>query len=262
MQTCDEIIALSVYAAEIESGPGSMGKAGRWLKSFLSGKKDNRPPQDEATPVLALPPPTPKEKRWSFRRPVPAGKSAAETPATEGRGGVSADVELEQKKHGVATAAVARLSCRRASLPASLDAAAVRIQATFRGYLVRSTHFFSLRGISRHCARGTIIHGLALRGAGEDGSARAARHREAASSGARATGAEAGERHPPPHAGAPRRAGPAAGAAHARPPGTAPPAASATVSAAPGAPPVLRKRASWIPRRLAACPSYHSHRAA
>lgn len=125
-----------------------MGKAGRWLKSFLSGKKDGKPPQQgEATPVLALPPPAPKEKRWSFRRPVPVGKSAAgETPpkeksvADEGLVGVSAplDIEFEQKKQAVAVA-VARLSSRRASLPASVveDAAAVRIQATFRGYLVR-----------------------------------------------------------------------------------------------------------------------------
>ncbi|XP_062209960.1 protein IQ-DOMAIN 19-like isoform X2 [Phragmites australis] len=137
-----------------------MGKAGRWLKSFLTGKKDR--PQAEAVAVTALPPGTPKEKRWTFRRPVPAGK-AAETPAA-GRGvsdvGLdlsASDIEFDQKKHAVAAvvataaaadAAVARLSSRRAHLPPSLveDAAAVRIQATFKGYLAR-TALCALRGI-------------------------------------------------------------------------------------------------------------------
>ena len=128
-----------------------MGKAGRWLKSFLSGKKDR--PRAEAMAVAG----PPKDKRWSFRRPGQEGKAAATTPAAgrggpdEGLGLSATDIEFEQKKHAVAVAvataaaadaaaaAVARLSSRRASLPASLveDTAAVRIQATFRGYLVR-----------------------------------------------------------------------------------------------------------------------------
>ena len=127
-----------------------MGKAGRWLKSFLTGKKDG--PRAEAMAVAAATPPAtgaPKDKRWSFRRPGQEGKAAATTPAAgrggpdEGLGLSATDIEFEQKKHAVATAAaaahaaaaVARLSSRRASLVE--DAAAVRIQATFRGYLVR-----------------------------------------------------------------------------------------------------------------------------
>ena len=134
-----------------------MGKAGRWLKSFLSGKKDR--PRAEAMAVAG----PPKDKHWSFRRPGQEGKAAATTPAAgrggpdEGLGLSATDIEFEQKKHAMAVAvataaaadaavaaahaaaAVARLSSRRASLPASLveDTAAVRIQATFRGYLVR-----------------------------------------------------------------------------------------------------------------------------
>ncbi|TVU48303.1 hypothetical protein EJB05_07936 [Eragrostis curvula] len=161
-----------------------MRKAGRWLKSFLSGKKE-RPQHAEAMmPVLALPPPTPKEKRWSFRRPVPAGKLGSESPAAargasdDGLGVSASGMEFDQKKHAVAVAVataaaadaavaaahaaaeVARLSSRRAHLPANLveDAAAVRIQATFRGYLAR-TALCALRGIVKLQAlvRGQLV---------------------------------------------------------------------------------------------------------
>jgi hypothetical protein len=129
-----------------------MGKAGRWLRSFLSGKKDR-----QAAP--------PKDKRWSFRRPPPAAQegTAADQhhhgpPLGLPAPGVD-ELDFDQKKHAVAVAvataaaadaavaaahaaaAVARLSSRAAprfAPPPCLveDAAAVRIQATFRGYLV------------------------------------------------------------------------------------------------------------------------------
>ncbi|CAL4937753.1 unnamed protein product [Urochloa decumbens] len=151
-----------------------MGKAGRWLKSFLSGKKDR--PRAEAA-AAAAPPASgapPKDKRWSFRRPA-----AQEGKSAEGLGLSAADIEFDQKKHAVAVAVataaaadaavaaahaaavVARLSSRRsANLPASLaeDAAAVRIQATFRGYLAR-TALCALRGIVKLQAlvRGQLV---------------------------------------------------------------------------------------------------------
>ncbi|KAK8446743.1 hypothetical protein SEVIR_9G536600v4 [Setaria viridis] len=162
-----------------------MGKAGRWLKSFLSGKKD-RPHADAMAMAAAAPPASgaPKDKRWSFRRAAQEGRAAEATPAA-GRGGTddglglsAADIEFDQKKHAVAVAvataaaadaavaaahaaaAVARLSSRRANLPASLaeDAAAVRIQATFRGYLAR-TALCALRGIVKLQAlvRGQLV---------------------------------------------------------------------------------------------------------
>ncbi|XP_066358160.1 protein IQ-DOMAIN 19-like isoform X1 [Miscanthus floridulus] len=160
----------------------SMRKAGRWLRSFLSGKKD-RPPQ------AVDPPAAPKDKRWSFRRP-PAEQEGKAVDAA-GRGGPDQDqgslgfpapgVEFDQKKHAVAVAvataaaadaavaaahaaaAVARLSSRgapRMALPPCLveDAAAVRIQATFRGYLAR-TALCALRGIVKLQAlvRGQLV---------------------------------------------------------------------------------------------------------
>ncbi|CAN6302199.1 unnamed protein product [Urochloa humidicola] len=156
-----------------------MGKAGKWLKSFLSGKKDRPRAEAQEPPASGAPP---KDKRWSFRRPAAQeGKDAEATPAAgrEGHGLSAADIEFEQKKQAVAVAvataaaadaavaaahaaaAVARLPSRRsANLPASLaeDAAAVRIQATFRGYLAR-TALCALRGIVKLQAlvRGQLV---------------------------------------------------------------------------------------------------------
>ncbi|CAN6290591.1 unnamed protein product [Urochloa humidicola] len=161
-----------------------MGKAGRWLKSFLSGKKD-RQHGEAAVAVTAAAPASgapPKDKRWSFRRPAAQEGKAAEAAPAAGREGLAlsaADIEFDQKKHAVtvavataaaadaavaaahAAAAVARLSSRRsAHLPGSLaeDAAAVRIQATFRGYLAR-TALCALRGIVKLQAlvRGQLV---------------------------------------------------------------------------------------------------------
>ncbi|KXG40135.1 protein IQ-DOMAIN 1 [Sorghum bicolor] len=162
-----------------------MGKAGRWLRSFLSGKKD-RPPQQAVEP--------PKDKRWSFRRPPAAQEGRAAEASWRGvpqedqdqhqgpLGFPAPGVEFDQNKHAVAVAvataaaadaavaaahaaaAVARLSSRGASrmpLPPPClveDAAAVRIQATFRGYLAR-TALCALRGIVKLQAlvRGQLV---------------------------------------------------------------------------------------------------------
>lgn len=145
-----------------------MGKAGRWLRSFLAGGKKGGK-KGEAM-AAALPGEAAKEKRWSFRRPVHGEKAAAATDGVvvgEAEAGFdlsASESEFDQKRHAmavaVATAAAAdaavaaahaaaaavRLSSRKAhQLPASAveEAAAVRIQATFRGYLV-ITHKISL----------------------------------------------------------------------------------------------------------------------
>lgn len=56
-----------------------MGKAGRWLRSFLAGGKKGGK-KGEAM-AAALPGEAAKEKRWSFRRPVHGEKAAAEAAA-------------------------------------------------------------------------------------------------------------------------------------------------------------------------------------
>lgn len=141
-----------------------MGKAGRWLRSFLAGGKKGGK-KGEAM-AAALPGEAAKEKRWSFRRPVHGEKAAAAADGVvvgEAEAGFdlsASESEFDQKRHAmavavataaaadaaVAAAAAVRLSSRKAhQLPASAveEAAAVRIQATFRGYLV-ITHKISL----------------------------------------------------------------------------------------------------------------------
>ena len=147
-----------------------MGRAGKWLRSFLPGRWGKAGAADPADLALALPGATTttpastagakEQRRWSFRRP------AAASPAKDAQGGRLARYgsleprALDPDQHAVAVAiataaaaeaavaakhaaaAVVRLS---SSAPGSKrtvigidEAAAIKIQAVFRSYLVSS----------------------------------------------------------------------------------------------------------------------------
>ncbi|KAJ8547335.1 hypothetical protein K7X08_010921 [Anisodus acutangulus] len=142
-----------------------MGKTGRWIKSFLTGKKDKDRDKLEGkkntnsitsnehpTTPISVPSTTPKEKkRWSFR------SSSATPPDQKDLSGTDFivttptpakqeffDSENDHKKHALAVAAAAAKAAAAAiqltvaaRASAFEGAAAVKIQALFRGYLAR-----------------------------------------------------------------------------------------------------------------------------
>lgn len=143
-----------------------MGKAGRWLRSILAGRKDKalqqyQQQQGDATPLPATAASSPREKkRWSFRRPAPTqqGKVSNAAPSPLSSSLEPSARELDQSEHAVAAAAAADAAVMAAAEAAAAvarlttaaeeshlsvsccsveEAAAARIQATFRGYLVR-----------------------------------------------------------------------------------------------------------------------------
>ncbi|OMO85575.1 IQ motif, EF-hand binding site [Corchorus olitorius] len=138
-----------------------MGKTGKWLKSFLTGKKDHKekdqkgkfntssnqnssvvPENNPSTPI-SIPPTTPKEKRrWSFRR-----SSASATPTKELNSNteqvssnsnttpppaLEAGLENgqdEQKKHAMAVAVATAAAADAAVAAAQAAAAVIRLTA-------------------------------------------------------------------------------------------------------------------------------------
>lgn len=135
-----------------------MGKAGKWLKNFLTGKKEHSPiahqisSENSTTPIS-----TPKDKkRWSFRRPSPSKdlnppdpNISATPPATTT---TTFDVDKEQEKHAMAMAAATAAAVAAAQAAAAAirltasanestaieEAAAIVIQSVFRSYLVHT----------------------------------------------------------------------------------------------------------------------------
>lgn len=126
-----------------------MGRAGRWLRSFLPGKKDRArapAPEKEQAVAVVTTPGAKEKRRWSFRR-----------PAVKDGGGGFLEPRVDPDQHAVAVAiataaaaeaavaakqaaaAVVRLagSSRRGVVVVGIEeAAAIKIQCVFRSYLV------------------------------------------------------------------------------------------------------------------------------
>lgn len=137
-----------------------MGKAARWLRQLLTGRKEEKCGPSPAVPVGTrsgpISMPAPKEKRrWSFRRSVTGTSAAMEQKSALVRRphvrGYS-DSDMDRKMHtaamamAMAAAADAAAAAERAAAAAIRltnratetveEASAIKIQSVFRSSLV------------------------------------------------------------------------------------------------------------------------------
>lgn len=136
-----------------------MGKTGKWLRSFLAGKKDKDHKDKEKCPTTTTtsnqncspatthdqnpttPISTPKEKRrWSFRRssatsPASKDSSVVEAPTTPPPVHTTLDFSdnFEQKKHALAVAAATAAVADATAAAAQAAAAVMRLTAASNG---------------------------------------------------------------------------------------------------------------------------------
>lgn len=149
-----------------------MGKTGKWLKNFLSGKREKGKEkfssnqvssvvtENPSTPISVFPGTPREKKRWSFRRssataPPPKDLSSSEAVSVAVP---VLDKDDEQKRHAMAVAAATAAAAAAAQAAAAVirltavtndreeEAAATKIQAAYRAYLARQA-LNALKGI-------------------------------------------------------------------------------------------------------------------
>ncbi|KAL5785617.1 hypothetical protein ACOSQ2_008009 [Xanthoceras sorbifolium] len=153
-----------------------MGKTGKWLKSFLTGKKEKEKEkcisyqnssvatENPATPTTLILPTTPKEKnRWSFRRSSATAAAAPKdlnsstepivtvTAKPEPLQASALDNEDEQRNHAMAVAAATAAAADAAVAAAQAAAVVIRLTAasTGRAWAIEETAATKIQSVFR-----------------------------------------------------------------------------------------------------------------